>query len=309
MISTDRVARPRHLEPGRVLDADTSRCPFCPGNESHTPPSLLTVNGPDGWRVRAFPNRFPAVGIEGELDARARGPYDVVGGVGAHEVIVETRDHVRPPWHDPRQQALALLAARDRMRDLARDSRFQAILWFRNHGPEAGASLGHPHAQVVALPIVPPRLAHITKRFRRHHQAHGRELMKDVLDFERADRRRVLFDDVQTTTFLAYAPRFAFETWIVPNAPAASFLEATDAMIDEVATAMCRVIVAFDRVLAEPPHNALIVTAPAGSGPGFRWHITLMPRMAAFAGFELLSGASLTGTAPEEAARLMRTKL
>lgn len=309
VISTDRLARPRHLRPGRVLDDDASTCPFCPGHEAHTPRTLAAIDGPDGWRARAFPNRYPAVGIEGDLDPRAVGPYNVSGGIGAHEVIVETRLHGVPPWNDPRDQAAALCLARDRMRDLGRDGRFKAVLWFRNHGPEAGASLGHPHAQIVALPTVPPRLKRIMKRCARHYKQHGRELWKDILDHEARDRRRTLIESEDLLAFCAFAPQTSFETIIAPTRAEPSFLELDDRRITAIAATMCRILRAFDAVLADPPHNALLVTAPIGGSPGFRWHLRLLPRLSAFAGFELLSGAVMHGTQPEEAARLLRERL
>jgi UDPglucose--hexose-1-phosphate uridylyltransferase len=308
-ISTDRVARPRHLRPGRLLDDDPAHCAFCPGNEAHTPRALATVDGPHGWRARAFPNRFPAVGIEGELDPRAVGPYDVTGGIGAHEVIVETRRHDVGSWRDPVEQAAALRLARDRMRDLARDGRFRSVLWFRNHGPEAGASLGHPHAQIVALPTVPPRLRRVATRCRRHLDAHDRELWKDILDLELRDRRRLLVETDTLVAWCHFAPSVSFETLIAPRRPLPSFLDCDDRLISEVAEVMSRVMVAIDDVLAGPPHNTLLVTAPIGGSPGFRWHLRITPRLAAFAGFELLSGGTMIGTAPEEAARLLRERL
>lgn len=305
-ISTERLERPRHLAPGRILDDDPAICPFCPGHEAATPPSLAEVRGPGGWECRAFPNRFPALGIEGELDPRAVGPYDRLGGVGAHEVIVESADHRARFGDRPERDAAALRLARDRMRDLSGDTRFKALLWFRNHGPEAGASLGHPHAQILATPQVPPTLARAVRRSAEHFDLHQRELLHDIVTFEQADRARLLHEGPRYVAFVAWAPHTPFETWIVPRQPGDSFLAVDDAGLHELADVQARVLRAMDRVLAQPPHNAALYTAPRGPAPGFRWHLRLMPRLGSFAGFELGFGGAMHGTLPEEAAGLLR---
>jgi UDPglucose--hexose-1-phosphate uridylyltransferase len=174
VISPERTARPHHLLPGRRVERPGATCPFCPGHEASTPPTLASVERQGRWVVRAFANKYPGLGIEGPLERRAHGPYDRVSGVGAHEVVVESPQHEIAPWRSLAQMCDALSVAQVRMRDLARDSRFRQLCWFRNDGPEAGGSLGHPHAQVMALPDVPPTIRRMMRRCRRHWDSQSR---------------------------------------------------------------------------------------------------------------------------------------
>jgi UDPglucose--hexose-1-phosphate uridylyltransferase len=161
IISTERARRPSdfNTEPVR---ASGGSCVFCAGNEDKTPPEILAGRAKDsppntsGWSYRVVPNKFPALRIEGELEPSGEGLYDRMNGVGAHEVVIETPDH---------QSSLAMLsteavtdvflAFRDRLLDLKKDPRFEYVLVFKNHGEAAGASLEHPHSQLIATPIIP----------------------------------------------------------------------------------------------------------------------------------------------------------
>jgi UDPglucose--hexose-1-phosphate uridylyltransferase len=130
--------------------------------EQMTAPEVLAYrdngsqpNGP-GWRVRAVSKKFPALRIEGAAGRRGDGLYDLMNGIGAHEVLVESPDHDRGLADLELHQIEELLwAYRERVLDLARDDRFRYVLIFKNHGAEAGASLEHPHSQLIALPILP----------------------------------------------------------------------------------------------------------------------------------------------------------
>src|SRR5262249_1467638 len=139
-----------------------NRCEFCPGQEARTPDEILAIrpsggslNGP-GWSLRVIPNKFPALRIEGELEPSGEGLYDRMSGVGAHEVIVETPDHQATLASLARPRVAEVLQAyRDRMLDLRKDPRLEYVMIFKNHGEPAGASLEHPHSQLIATPIVP----------------------------------------------------------------------------------------------------------------------------------------------------------
>jgi UDPglucose--hexose-1-phosphate uridylyltransferase len=307
ILATERVARPRHLAPGRILDTDVANCPFCPGNEAHTPPTIAAGERDGGWNVRVFPNRWPALGIEGALERHAHGPYAMTTGIGAHEVIVESDQHDVQPWIEPDGLVGPMTMARARMRDLQRDGRFRSLLWFRNAGPEAGATLGHPHAQLIASPEIPPIVRRMTRRARAHWDRNERELLQDLVEADVHDGRRVLFEEGKVLAVCPWAPRVGFEVWLVPTVHAPSYPSADDPLVRDLARAMGRVLRAFDAVLDHPPHNAVLYTAPAhGPTTGFRWHVRLLPRMTPLAGFELGGGAYLHGVPPELAASELR---
>ena len=161
IISTDRAKRPTDFVRESVQTKRNGFCPFCYGNEAKTPPEISAYGrngGPrdsSGWTVRVVPNKFPALGIEGDLDREGEGLFDRMNGVGAHEVIVETPDHQSTLATMPERAIEDVLwAYRDRILDLKNDKRFRYILIFKNHGEAAGASLEHTHSQLIALPKI-----------------------------------------------------------------------------------------------------------------------------------------------------------
>ena len=165
IISTERGKRPNDFLRESVIPREEKNCPFCVGNEARTPPEILVYGrnggGPNtpGWSIRVVPNKFPALGIEGELDREGEGLFDKMNGIGAHEVVIESPNHLATLASLPERAVEDVLwGYRDRMLDLKNDKRFRYILIFKNHGEAAGATIDHPHSQLIALPIVPRRV-------------------------------------------------------------------------------------------------------------------------------------------------------
>src|SRR6202451_1691118 len=205
-----------------VVIKGNANCPFCPGNEGKTPREILAYgrngSGKDtpGWSLRVVPNKFPALGIEGGLDREGDGLFDRMNGVGAHEVIIETPDHRSTlATMTEKQIEDVLWAFRDRMLDLKNDRRFRYILIFKNHGEAAGASLEHPHSQLIALPIVPKRVREEVDSSRQYFYEQERWLFCDMIRQEKDSAVRVIGETDSFVTIAPYAPRFPFEMWIL----------------------------------------------------------------------------------------------
>ena len=171
IISTERGKRPNDFLRESVIPREEKNCPFCVGNEARTPPEILVYGrnggGPNtpGWSIRVVPNKFPALGIEGELDREGEGLFDKMNGIGAHEVVIESPNHLATLATLPERAVEDVLwGYRDRMLDLKNDKRFRYILIFKNHGEAAGATIDHPHSQLIALPIVPRRVREDNRR-------------------------------------------------------------------------------------------------------------------------------------------------
>lgn len=305
VLSGDRGHRPIRLVTPQLAEVPADRCPFCRGHEHTTLPTLAGVEGPDGWLVRAFPNRYPALRVEGEAWTGEHGLWGQASGVGCHEVIVESPVHDAPLYTQPAQQRLALRVARDRLADLAGDRRLRHLGWFRNSGALAGASQPHPHAQIVGSHVVPTQVATMVERADEHAARTGRSLLGDLLREELKDGARVVHDRDEVVSFCAYAPRFSGEVWIVPRAGGAAFGDASDRLIDAVADHLTAVTAALHAVLQPPAYNVLLVHAPAGQ-PAFPWHLRVCPRRVALGGYELMSGGTILHTAPEVVAEALR---
>jgi UDPglucose--hexose-1-phosphate uridylyltransferase len=233
IISTDRAKRPTDFvrEPVKIKGGF---CPFCYGNESKTPPEILafrpSTNGnppqkdSPGWTVRVVPNKFPALGIEGSLNKQAEGMFDKMNGIGAHEVIIETPDHnATLASLPPKRIEDVLWAERDRILDLKKDRRFKYILLFKNHGEAAGASLEHAHSQLIALPILPIYVVEELEGAKQYYIYKERCVFCDAIRQETESGIRVVAENEDFLTLAPYAPRFPFETWILPKRHESAF--------------------------------------------------------------------------------------
>lgn len=305
IIATERALRPKQVEAAHPPPSKQI-CPFCPGHEGLTPTAIATVGDP--WRVRVVPNKYPALRIEGGLDRRPHGIYDQMNGVGAHEVIIEGAAHDFT-WQglDPKHRLDVLRTYRDRVADLARDQRFACSLLFRNHGAEAGATMAHGHAQLIALPVVPLRVQELLDGSRRYFEFRERNVFDDMIGQEVEDSRRLVADNGEFVLIAPYASERPFELWLVPRAAESHFERTSDdrlaAMGELLATALDR----LDRGLGGPAYNFIIQSAPYRvAAPWYRWHVQIAPKLATPAGFEWGSGFSINPTAPEEAAAFLR---
>ena len=314
IISTERGRRPSDF-PVQPILARGGSCVFCPGHEAKTPPEILAGRPPDsapdtpGWSLRVVPNKFPALRIEGELEPSGEGLYDRMSGVGAHEVVIES------PQHDATLSTLpadtvadVLLAYRERVLDLKKDPRFQYILVFKNHGAPAGASLEHPHSQLIATPIIPIMVLEELKGAAEYYGMKERCVWCDVVRQERRDRRRMIMEAGGFVALAPFAPRFPFETWILPTRHRSAFEETGVEELRGLADVLGEFLRRLDRVLQRPPYNFMLHTAPLREGPldHFHWHLEIIPKLTNVAGYEWGSGFFINPTPPEDAATALR---
>jgi len=315
IISTDRAKRPSDFVRESVQIKGNGFCPFCYGNEAKTPPEILAYgrNGGSrdtpGWRVRVVPNKFPALGIEGDLDRQGEGLFDRMNGVGAHEVIIETPDHQCTMAGLPDHAIEEVLRAyRDRMLDLKNDRRFRYLLLFKNHGEAAGASLEHTHSQLIALPIVPKRVREEVDSGRRYYEEKERCIFCDMIRQEVETGTRVILENEHFIALAPYAPRFPFETWLLPRQHSSCFENDPAPVYASLARLMRDFLGRLDAVLAHPSYNYVIHTSPVGEeiNEHYHWHIEMMPKLTKVAGFEWGTGFYINPTPPEESARFLR---
>lgn len=317
IISTERSRRPSDFSHGRN-DRKGGPCVFCSGMEHLTPPEVLSYRevssqpNTAGWRVRVVPNKFPALRIEGPMGRRGEGLYDLMNGVGAHEVIVETTDHERGMADlEPRQIEEVLWSYRDRVLDLSKDERFRYLLVFKNHGAEAGASLEHPHSQLIALPIVPLSVQQELIGARDYYALKERCIFCDIVDQESQDRRRVIFENDGFLVTSPFASRFPFEMYVLPRNHGSHFEHAGSREYSALAHALKAALSALKAALDDPPFNYIIHSAPTREGPSkhYHWHLEITPALTKVAGFEVGTGFYINPMPPENAAAHLREVL
>jgi UDPglucose--hexose-1-phosphate uridylyltransferase len=315
IISTDRSKRPSDFSRERADIKAGSFCPFCPGNESKTPPEILAFrpNGKSrddaGWNIRIVPNKFPALGIEGDLDRQADGMFDKMNGVGAHEVVIETPNHMETLATMPVKRVEDVLwAFRDRILDLKQDRRFKYIMVFKNHGEAAGASLDHPHSQLIALPILPKQVVEELEGAKRYFSNKERCIYCDILRQEIDSRVRIAAENQDFVTLCPYAPRYPFETWILPRRHESAFENSPSSLYENLARMLQTVLKKAIRVLDDPAYNLVLHTSPIQENTNdyYHWHLEIIPKLTKIAGFEWGTGFYINPTPPEEAAKFLR---
>ncbi len=314
IISEERAHRPGDF-PSPTQKQQVGFCPFCPGNESKTPEGILALPeniglNDRGWTLRVIPNKYPALTIEGDRDRIGEGMFDKMGGFGAHEVIIEHPDH-QLSLEETSEGTIAetLWAFQQRILDLKKDSRFRYILIFKNHGEAAGATLEHTHSQLIALPIIPEMVIEEIQGARRHWEYKERCIFCDMIAQERGNGSRVVMENQDFIALCPYAPRFPFETWILPKYHLARFENDTPDHYAQAATLLKEVLLRIRVALKIPPYNLVFHTSPLNGDYDsiYHWHIEVMPKLTKMAGFEQGTGFYINPTPPEVSADILRS--
>jgi UDPglucose--hexose-1-phosphate uridylyltransferase len=235
--------------------------------------------------------------------------YDKMDGIGAHEVIVESPDHMLTMAEmTDRQIEEVLWAFRDRVNDLKRDQRFRYIVLFKNHGEAAGASLEHSHSQLIALPVIPKRVKEELDGAKHYFDFKERCVYCDIIRQETASAVRLVVETDRLLVWEPWAPRFPFETWIVPKRHESHFETADNVTLQNLAGVLRTTLRKLDKALERPPYNFIIHSAPLQENhqAHYHWHIEIIPKLTKVAGFEWGTGLYINPTPPEESAKFLR---
>lgn len=319
IIATERAGRPedfhRSVEKS-PLPEHNPRCPFCPGNEKMTPAEHIADRPGGGppdsgdWQVRVIPNKFPALSPLTEADWFEEAQFfNGVKGYGIHDVII---DH---PRHDLTIATMGkedvkrvFRIYRERYRAIEKEERIRLINIFRNNGAKAGASLEHPHSQLIATPIIPTRIQMRLDVAKEHYEIHGSCIMCDTIRHTLSVKERLVLNTDNFIVFHPFASQTPFETWIVPKHHYASFGDTSDEDIDELAVVMRDMLYRIYSALGDPDYNYLIQANPSRSryGEKYHWYAQILPRIIPSVGFELSSGIYICTSKPEETADFIK---
>jgi len=315
IIASERSKRPVDFYTEEYEEKSSEGCPFCPGNESATPPEIFAIreqgSSPDGpgWQVRVIPNKFPALRIEDTLNREGVGYFDRMTGVGAHEVILESPDHhsVRSDL-SVKQMENVYRTYRERITDLRNDARLKYVMVFKNYGDAAGASLAHPHSQLIALPILPHHIVEEMEGSKEYYTYKERCIFCDVIHQEREMEERLVCINDSYIAICPWAPIFPFEVWIMPLRHDSCFEDSDPDELEKLAEISLQVHKRLDKALQKPHYNAMLHTSPFDEqyNPFYHWHIEIFPRLTKTAGFEYGTGFYINPVPPEEAAKYLR---
>lgn len=314
IIATERARRPEEfVQPLRERIEDrpicAPNCPFCPGNEEIDLESLR-IPAQDDWQLRVVRNRYPALREGGDRMRQFDGVYRSISGVGYHEVVIESRLHNVAPALETVDEIERTLQA-FQLRGIAyhNDPRIEQEVYFKNHGPTAGASLLHPHSQILALPVVPYSIRARIEEALRYFDDHGDCVICEMRRYEEHEQARIIVQTEYFTSFIPYAAFSPFHTWIIPRRHNASFLTASADEIRELAYVMRAVLRKIHFGLNDPDYNYVIRTAPHRDryAEYLHWYVSIVPRVTHSAGFELGSGMFINTALPEESAHFLRS--
>ena len=325
IVASERGRRPSQYEGSGAAHEEPEGCPFCVGNEGMTPPEVFAVrkdrSDPDGpgWTVRVVPNKYPALSPDLPYEPYVEGIQSRIPGFGIHEILIETPVRNRQMVDMDREElGEVLLVLRDRLAAHLSDGRFRAVIGFKNHGKDAGASLVHSHCQIMALPVVPNHLAALLESFTEHRERTGNCLYCEIVESEKVKGERVIEDSGDFAALAPFAAASPFQVRIVPTIHSHSFTQLNEEGTSELAVILGSVLRRLRHVLGEHPWNMVFYTAPAETAGGedsnsngnsnreFHWFLEITPRLTNLAGFEMGSGFLINTVSPEECAELLR---
>src|SRR3989338_64699 len=276
-------------------------------------PSSLKKDVLEDWFVQVITNKYPEVMPHADRTCAVAGddgPYERIDGVGYHEVII-TRPHERSLGQMTVEEAsLVVRAYRERFAALKKDPCIKYILIFHNHGREAGASINHPHSQLIALPIVSPdvqRSVHGSKKF---YEAHAACIHCRMISWELEDKRRIVYENKYFLMIAPYASRISFELRMYPKIHDPHFDLLPEERLKTAADALTTALRKLDRALEDPAYNFFIHTSPTtDTTEHYHWHLEILPKTSVQAGLELGTGVDVTVVKPEDVPSLLSSRL
>lgn len=321
LLSSGRSGRPFFLKQGKGAGRrlPKSKCPFDDPQKSGNPPPLLWYPSPgissekakklSSWFVQVIPNKYPAV-MPRHLcsEEYSHGPFRYTNGAGFHEVII-TRDHSRTIAEMTPEEILTVLRAyRERYLMLKKETCLAYIFIFHNQGALAGASVSHPHSQLIALPIIPPDVASSLQGSRHFWSKNKKCVHCLMINWELKDKKRLIFQNEKFLSVAPYASRVSYEVRIFPKRHSPFFEEMSGKELLLFGEALKTTLLRVNAVLKKPDYNFFIHTSPLGRGRAehYHWHLEFLPKTSQWAGIELGTGIELVSVFPEEAAKSLR---
>ncbi|MFH1539097.1 MAG: galactose-1-phosphate uridylyltransferase [bacterium] len=320
IIATERAKRPEDFHKHQEkppLPKFNNDCPFCPGNEHMTPPEIMadrrlgTRPNTKGWRVRVFANKFPALTPDEKADWFHEAHFfNAVKGFGVHDVIVDN------PAHDKTIGTMTkndvehtFFTYRERYQQLEQEPHILLITIFRNYGARAGASLEHPHSQLIATPVIPTRIQMRLDVARDYFNIHSKCITCDMIESTLEVEERVIYNTDNFVVFEPFASQAPFETWIVPKRHCPSFGEITKNELKELSHLARDIMRKIYYGVGDPDYNYLIQSSPVNTHfrEHYHWYFQIVPRLNVTVGFELCSGIYISTAKPEETAEFLRT--
>ncbi len=318
VIATGRARRPETFkkEKRKVMKEPAETCPFC-HIETQETPALIFSKGkkikdpqviPKDWTLAVVPNKFPAVTPGKSLKERAEGPYQIIDGVGFHEVVV-TRDHLKDISQFSAREIKELIDAyQERYLELMNEKFVNYISIFHNHGYEAGASISHPHSQIIAIPVTDPDIQNSLIGSKRYFDFHQKCIHCEMIKWDKEDGRRIVFENDDFVAVCPFASKMAFSLRIYPKNHLSYFERLNETQRVALSEVFEATMSKLRKALGGPAYNFFLKTSPCDGKDHshYHWHFDILPRTSIQAGFEFGAGIEISTIEPEKAAEYLR---
>lgn len=313
ILSTERARRPHELlkkKTAKRKPTPISKCPFEDLQKSgNWPPVELQPGGKD-WRIAIIQNKYPAL-KHGKICAMSAktGPYEQLSGIGRHELAI-TRSHNKNLAHLSEEEGLELFELlQRRYMKLKKDDCLRYTSTFFNWGESAGASLYHPHMQMITLPIVPPDISHSLNGSALYFKKHRRCVHCEMISFEEKNKKRIVLKNSGAIAFTPFVSRQPFEIRVFPRKHQPHFEKTPLADLKDIVSILQEALRKVEKNLNDPDLNFFIHTAPYKDPAHYKhyhWHIEILPKISTMAGFELGTGVDINIVDPDAAAAMLR---
>jgi len=314
-IASRRAKRPEELiiknQKRKIISK--KNCPFENPQKSGNKPPVLTKYLPNqkNWFLQIFENKYPAFQpIFESIKEKKVGPYIVMNGYGYHELLV-LRDHYKSlADYSAKELSVIFLALQERYRQLAQDKKIKYISIFHNWGRTAGASIYHPHLQIIAIPVVPSHLRCSLSDSYHYWQKNHLCLHCEINKFELKEKDRILIKEKNVIAFSPFISVEPFAIRIIPIKHISHFEETPKEIINSTAIVLEKTLKILKKKLNNPDFNLFIHTAPTveeNKYNCYHWHIEIIPKISISAGFELSTGIEITTIDPDEGVKFLKS--
>ena len=319
IIATERARRPGNIVDSseNTFNGGDEQCPFCHNTEKVI---YAARNGKNSkWNVLVVPSGAPTLKHEPHSSRTGKGLYDVINGYGAHEVVIETPEHIANMADlDEEQIAEVIKTYVVRINDLKKDQNLNFALPYKNYGLVAGGRrIGHSRSQIVATPVNPMRVKEKLIGAKKYFDFHERCVYCDLIEQEREFKNRVIAETEHFMAITPFAARFLFEIWVLPKNHNCDFAQGIIGYEKDLAVLLKDLLLRIKIGLNDPAYNYVIHSAPfrRENDPkkqwktieeDYHWHMEIMPRLTRVAGFEKGTGFYICPVPPENMAEFLR---
>lgn len=315
IMSANRTARPNHFKvtrPQATTNISEMVNPFLPiVTEQDTPEEIPMVvrDGRGQGVVYTVINKFPMVHMEYPSKSLAEGPYTGHSAYGSHELFVYRDPELPVRDFSLKKMEHVFEAFQKRSLELMHSDGLNHIFIFHNHGEGGGASITHPHSQLIASPIIPDGIERMLTGAAQYYKSHKRSLFAVMVNYEQEHKKRIIFENDDMIALCPYASRSAFEVEIIPKEHKPHFPFIVPSVRKSLAEAYKHVLQAYFRTLGDIDYNMYLYTAPCDGKPYeyFRWFIRISPKLSRLGGYETGADTDVCTVFPEQAAETLRT--